>query len=52
MNWIRAYCEDIRAGRVVVSAKVRKVYFALERETEDDTGRYVFDEAHYRPCPK
>lgn len=45
MNWIRAYCEDIRAGRVVVSAKVRKVYFALERETEDDTGRYVFDEA-------
>lgn len=45
MNWIRAYCEDIRAGRVVVSAKVRKVYFALEREAEDDTGRYVFDEA-------
>lgn len=44
MNWIRAYCEDIRAGRVVVSAKVRKVYFTLERETEDDTGRYVFDE--------
>lgn len=45
MNWIRAYCEDIRAGRVVVSAKVRKVYFALEREAEDDAGRYVFDEA-------
>lgn len=45
MNWIRAYCEDIRAGRVVVSAKVRKVYFALEREAEHGTGRYVFDEA-------
>ena len=34
----------MRAGRVAVSAKVRSVYVRLEREAEDGSGRYAFDE--------
>lgn len=45
MNWIRAYLDDIEAGRTVVPAKVRAVYERLDREAERGTERYEFDDA-------
>lgn len=43
MNYLKAYLDEIKAGRVVVSRRVRSVYERLAYETENP-GVYVFDE--------
>ena len=44
MNYIREYIREIRSGRCIVSERVRKVYEKLDQETEDPSGKYIFNE--------
>ena len=45
MNYIKAYLDEIRAGRCIVSKRVRKIYERLAAETCAADGAYIFDEA-------
>lgn len=44
MNWIRAYLDEIEAGNIPVSKRVRKIYQRLAYDM-DNPGKYRFDEA-------
>lgn len=44
MNWIRAYLDEIEAGNITVSKRVRKIYQRLAYDM-DNPGKYRFDEA-------
>lgn len=44
MNYIEEYWNEIEAGRVVVSKRVRKVYQQLVSDAKEPHGSYVFDE--------
>ena len=44
MNYIEAYVKEIRAGRCVVSRRVRKVYEQLADDIKNPKGGYIFDE--------
>lgn len=43
MNWIRAYLDEIEAGNITVSKRVRKIYQRLAYDM-DNPGKYRFDE--------
>ena len=45
MNYILEYWNAIEAGRVTVSARVKKIYARLVADVEHPGGGYVFDEA-------
>lgn len=45
MNWIRAYNDEIAAGRIAAGRKIRKVYAKLAADAENGDGTYVFSEA-------
>lgn len=45
MNFIQQYWDEIKAGRVVVSKRVRVIYKKLAADTVKTTGDYIFDEA-------
>ena len=45
MNYINAYLDEIRAGRCIVSKRVRKIYERLAAETSATDGAFIFDEA-------
>lgn len=44
MNYITEYVKRIRTGKVIVSARVRKVYEGLQAEIENPKAPYIFDE--------
>ena len=48
MNYIQEYWDAIEAGDVVVSARVRKIYQRLARETMEPPDGYAFDEKRAR----
>lgn len=43
MNYVTEYYRQIKAGDIIVSAKVRNVYKKLAQEIENP-GNYIFDE--------
>lgn len=45
MNYITEYVKQIRAGKCVVSNRVKKVYEGLQADIESPACGYVFDEA-------
>ncbi len=45
MNYITEYVNAIRAGKCIVSNRVKKVYEGLQHDIEAPTCGYVFDEA-------
>lgn len=45
MNYITEYVNAIRAGKCIVSNRVKKVYEGLQRDIESPACGYVFDEA-------
>lgn len=44
MNYITEYANEIRAGRCIVSNRVRKTYEKLAAEIDNPTDPYIFDE--------
>lgn len=44
MNYIELYLQEIRAGRCIVSKRVRRQYEALERDLSDSKSPFIFDE--------
>ena len=44
MNYIEQYVKEIRAGRCIVSRRVRKVYEQLAADIKEPRGDYIFDE--------
>lgn len=44
MNYIAAYCEQIRTGKAIVSRRVKAQYEKLLNDIENPSGGYVFDE--------
>ncbi len=44
MNYITEYVNEIRAGKCIVSKRVRKVYESLQAEIENPQDPYIFDE--------
>lgn len=45
MNYITKYLEEINAGQIITSQRVRKLYERLAAEIADPQSPYVFDEA-------
>lgn len=44
MNYIRLYHDALRRGEIPACKRIKAVYARLAAETEQDDGRYVFDE--------
>lgn len=42
-NYITEYVNEIRAGKAIVSARVRKIYEKLQADIEKPQGNYIFD---------
>lgn len=42
-NWVLQYWKDIKSGKVIVSAKVYKVYGRLAERIKHPSGKYIFD---------
>ena len=43
-NYIKEYYKQIQSGKVIVSAKVAKLYKHLDGKLQEQSGRYVFDQ--------
>lgn len=44
MNYIEEYVEQIKAGKCIVSKRLRRVYEKLAQDIKEPTGGYIFDE--------
>jgi len=44
MNYITEYVNEIRAGKCIVSKRVRKIYETLQAEIENPQDPYIYDE--------
>ena len=44
MNYIQQYLQEIRAGRCIVSKRVRRQYEALEADINNPESPYIFDQ--------
>lgn len=44
MNYITEYVNEIRTGKAIVSARVRKIYEQLQAEIDSPVDPYIFDE--------